>query len=615
MKKILIAIMVVFFLITTGVQVFAEQEQQTLTVPTNGQSFVRGLYACILGREPSANEVDGWLNAAATNGMAVESAYRSFLFSDEYQVKRTSDSDFIGALYRCILYKEPDVEGMNDWAEQLNTGARARYQIMEDIIDSAEFRQLILPRLKSATNRDAREAGDTAAIGPYANILPQGASFASTDKVLMTPFFFWFNAVTGEAMTNNGIDRLTHHPVSLTSPPYSFASKDWWEKELKDVNTAGIDVILPVYWGFPDPAGRSNDWSYGGITTMVAALRDMDARGEQHPKVGMFYDTSTLGWNSLNRQLDLRTDRDRDYFYRTIRDYFSMVPPQYRAMIDGKPVIVLYEPTFSAGYDQGAFEYVYSHFERDFGVRPYIIVNSNWTGTTTDGSTKWGAAVSGPYIGNGVAQIGPGYDQSALVNTGERTPLITNRRDGNFYRESWDTAVRSGKSIIIIETWNELNEGSDVSETREFGRLYLDITREYADRWRMSGNVPIPTSRESFARYLGSCILGRATNPAEISILQQTSSMTTLGQIYSWVFGSPEYLRRATTNDMFVAQLYRCVLFRTPDVNEIAYWVRMLNGAMSRTDMLYRFTASPDIQTEFQIGVGRVLQSATGFGL
>lgn len=609
MKKILTATVMVFFLIT-----IIHTRASASSVPTDGVSFVQSLYSCILGRESSASEVDGWLNTARANGMGIESSYRSFFFSEEYQAKRTNDEAYIGALYRCMFYRNPDTEGVMEWVRHLSLGAQSRLQILSLFIDSDEFVASVLPELQSATGRNAREANDKAPIGQYVGAPSQGGSFTSAEKILMTPFFFWSNAVTGEAMTNQGVDRLTHHPVSLTNPPFSFASKEWWAKEMTDVVSAGIDVILPVYWGFPDPTGRSNDWSYGGITTMVQALREMDALGRPHPKIGMFYDTSTLGWNPLNRRLDLRTETDRDYFYRTIRDYFSMIPPKYRAMIDGKPVVVLYEPAFAAGYDQGAFEYVYAHFEQDFGVRPYIIVNNNWNGVTVDNTTRWGAAISGPFI-NGVAQIGPGYDQSALVNTGERTPLSTDRRGGDFYRGSWDIAIRSGKLIIIIETWNEFNEGSDIAHSREFGRLYLDITRQYAERWKATGSFSIPASRDAFAQYLGSCVLGRAVTSGEISAFQQVPASTRLGQIYAWVFGSSEYVNKMATNDTFVAQVYRCVLFRNADINEVSYWASLLSGSLSREGLLSRFIGSPEVQNEFQSGQGRRLQATTGFAL
>ena len=35
--------------------------------------------------------------------------------------------------------------------------------------------------------------------------------------------------------------------------------------------------------------------------------------------------------------------------------------------------------------------------------------------------------------------------------------------------------------ILAIETWNELDEGTGIFDSREFGRQYIELTRRYAD--------------------------------------------------------------------------------------------------------------------------------------
>src|SRR5690606_37588750 len=67
------------------------------------------------------------------------------------------------------------------------------------------------------------------------------------------------------------------------------------------------------------------------------------------PKIGMFYDTSTLRQNRVigpafhpGEHMDLTTPRGRAFFYNTIRDFFSLVPPDKWARIDGRPIVFLY---------------------------------------------------------------------------------------------------------------------------------------------------------------------------------------------------------------------------------------------------------------------------------
>jgi hypothetical protein len=95
----------------------------------------------------------------------------------------------------------------------------------------------------------------------------------------------------------------------------------------------------------------------------------------------------------------------------------------------------------------------------------------------------WGAAAYAgmyKYSSGSVAQIGPGYDDRNYP--GRNT--FKDRLNGDFYRNNWEKAIASGANIICIETWNEYFEGSQIAASTEFGRLYLDITKEYINRWK-----------------------------------------------------------------------------------------------------------------------------------
>jgi hypothetical protein len=95
-----------------------------------------------------------------------------------------------------------------------------------------------------------------------------------------------------------------------------------------------------------------------------------------------------------------------------------------------------------------------------------------------DAQYSWGGAINAEF--RDVAEIGPGYDQSAAKT---RSPLIVPRNGGQLYRQNWETllAMNPRPWLVNLETWDELIEGSDICETKEFGRTYIDITRQFAD--------------------------------------------------------------------------------------------------------------------------------------
>ena len=80
-----------------------------------------------------------------------------------------------------------------------------------------------------------------------------------------------------------------------------------------------------------------------------------------------------------------------------------------------------------------------------------------------------------------VAEVGPGF-----TSFDEQGPdaVDTPRRAGAYYEENLRLAVASGRKIMAIETWNELDEGTGILETREFGRQYIELTRRYADLFK-----------------------------------------------------------------------------------------------------------------------------------
>jgi len=52
---------------------------------------------------------------------------------------------------------------------------------------------------------------------------------------------------------------------------------------------------------------------------------------------------------------------------------------------------------------------------------------------------------------------------------------------GETYRKFWEDTLSLGARRIQITSWNELHEGTEIEPTREYGFLFLNITREYSN--------------------------------------------------------------------------------------------------------------------------------------
>jgi len=313
----------------------------------------------------------------------------------------------------------------------------------------------------------------------------QADSFKQGQPVVGTTYFYWYDIDSkSHIIDSDGTDALTTHPADMET--ISYKRVGWHKQQLVDMMDAGVDFLMPVYWGVP---GKYHGWSFAGLPPLVEAHSLLQTEGHKPPAIGLFYDTSILKWNSFNKggagyHVDLTTDFGKEWFYTAIRDFYSLIPPAKWARVEGRPIVFFYASAFAKAQDPAQFDYVRRRFRADFGVEPFLIKSSGWTGRA-DAIYSWGGAVSGPLIFRQTAALGPGYDHSAVPG---RQPLIVERRDGQTYIDRWlqllALRAESRPWIVHVETWNEWHEGTDVAHSREYGRSYIVLTRLFSDMWR-----------------------------------------------------------------------------------------------------------------------------------
>jgi glycoprotein endo-alpha-1,2-mannosidase len=70
----------------------------------------------------------------------------------------------------------------------------------------------------------------------------------------------------------------------------------------------------------------------------------------------------------------------------------------------------------------------------------------------------------------------PGYDDTRLRGKDRAT---LDRRGGLFYRSFWEMAssfVRADQPFLLITTFNEWHEGTELEPSLEYGDLYITLT-------------------------------------------------------------------------------------------------------------------------------------------
>jgi len=88
-----------------------------------------------------------------------------------------------------------------------------------------------------------------------------------------------------------------------------------------------------------------------------------------------------------------------------------------------------------------------------------------------------------PRKGEDCVQIGPGYDDRDFPGRTKNGHPIRSRDFGYFYCYSWQYALRSNRNLVMLESWNELHESTNICDCQEFGRKYIRLTRNYTRKF------------------------------------------------------------------------------------------------------------------------------------
>jgi hypothetical protein len=82
----------------------------------------------------------------------------------------------------------------------------------------------------------------------------------------------------------------------------------------------------------------------------------------------------------------------------------------------------------------------------------------------------------------------PGYNDFNVCHcgatTGRNTYIEAPRRNGELYTEMWGRAIGSSADWILICTFNEWHEGSEIEPSVQFGSQYLTLTKQFTSEWK-----------------------------------------------------------------------------------------------------------------------------------
>lgn len=311
----------------------------------------------------------------------------------------------------------------------------------------------------------------------------------NTQKLVLTFHYVWYGTPFGPAGFWRGWPggrqdgrynpdliydgkRMVDSPNYPLDGPYDSLDPAVIERQFRELEQAGVDASIVSWWGIGDYSDRVLD-----------ALVEK-AEGTEY-RITVYYETPMvkrrkgedaevkLIFEDMKSILDRHADKDA------------------WLKVDGKPVIVIY---VAHTYPLAVWQQVKTDLKQ-VGHEPFFLGDTfdlealavmdglhtyNPVGRLVRGEdlTALYRHVSDGVHGAGklfAATVLPGFDDRKI-----RTPgTLLLREKGGCYNQTWRAALSSDPDWVLITSWNEWHEGSEIEPSRENGSEYLWLTRQW----------------------------------------------------------------------------------------------------------------------------------------
>ena len=260
--------------------------------------FVTYLYRNILSREPEMQGLTNWVQQLVSKKKTAAEVALGFTCSDEFKNKNTSNEEYVKLLYSTILGRSADAAGLANWVKLLENGLSRNY-VLNGFTQSTEFKNMcasydiIAGKVTLTENRDKNAALTQYINNAYKQIYGRNATTSELNS--------WAGNIIGNKQTTT---QMLKALVSSKSLSYNDSTVDMiYQMALgRGASSTEISNALSSYSSasaLMDAVTESSEYR-NKISAMGLTLK---VEGWNTTSAGRFYvsnGTVLKGWQRIN---------------------------------------------------------------------------------------------------------------------------------------------------------------------------------------------------------------------------------------------------------------------------------------------------------------------------
>ena len=331
--------------------------------------------------------------------------------------------------------------------------------------------------------------------GAFLSDVSRGQEQTAIERRVLAFYYPWYGIPSGPGgagrtvhwgkinARNKDISESTHYPALGAYDSHDPAVID---QHCRWAKAAHVDTLIVSWWGHGDYTDR-------------ALPVILDACKQHGLQACIYYERVPKPQTAQTAAQDI---------IKVLEKYGSH---EGHLKVDGKPVVFIYGRALGelgltgwleavklikAGYKSGATilgdQFSYGSARVFDGVHTYNTAGS-LDELSLDSLETWAAGTYASWVqlADEAGKIStitviPGYDDTKIREPG----LAVERFDGDLYRVQWRHAIEADSHWVLITSFNEWHEGSEIEPSAEFGQKYLDLTTEFAGQFKSTPRAP-----------------------------------------------------------------------------------------------------------------------------